>query len=144
MTYNISYEANPRQYDMELLGKGIMEYRGHDPIEFFAFFIKDENDKILGGCNGDILYGCLYVAQLWVDNSIRGKGYGVELMRKAEQLGREKGCNFLAVNTMNNDALGFYRKLGYVVEFERRGFVNDYVFYFLRKQLITIPPPIQK
>ena len=107
--------------------------KGLGSIEFFAFFIRDENNKICGGCNGDILYGCLYISTLWVERSLRGKGYGTELMLSAEKLGKEKGCLFSAVNTMDWEALGFYQKLGYQIEFERHGFLKDSVFYFLRK-----------
>lgn len=35
---------------------------------------------------------------------------------------------------MDWEALGFYQKLGFIIEFERRGFLKDSVFYFLRKK----------
>ena len=40
MKYRISYEANPSQDDVQILGDGIMEYakkkKGMEPIKFFA------------------------------------------------------------------------------------------------------------
>lgn len=139
MNYKIILEENPYQEDVQILSDGIMEYakqkKDHAPIEFFAFFIRDEKNKIYGGCNGDNLYGCLYIDQLWIEESLRGKGYGTKLMLAAEKLGREKGCTFAAVNTMDWEALGFYQKLGYHIEFERHGFKRNSIFYFLRKEL---------
>ncbi len=69
-----------------------------------------------------------------MEKSLRGNGYGSQLMMAAEKFGKENGCTFAAVNTMDWEALYFYKKLGYEVEFERHGFLKDSVFYFLRKK----------
>ncbi len=139
MKYTLKKEINPSAEDVQVLGNGIMAYaterKGHKPIEFFAFFVRDENGEIKGGCSCCTLYGCLYVDQLWLEKEFRGKGHGRELMLAAENLGREEGCSFAAVNTMDWEALGFYQKLGYEIEFERHGFLKESVFYFLRKSL---------
>jgi ribosomal protein S18 acetylase RimI-like enzyme len=58
-----------------------------------------------------------------------------KLMEAAQKLAKESGCNFMAVNTMDWEALDFYKKLGFYVEFERRGFDKNSIFYFLRKDL---------
>lgn len=139
MHYQISYEANPKAEDIQLLNNEIFEQakhkKGMKALDFFAFFIRDESNKILGGCAGDNLYGCLYIGQLWVDEPLRGKGYGTELMQKAEELARKSGAKFIAVNTFDWEALDFYKKLGFYVEFERRGFDKNSIFYFLRRDL---------
>jgi ribosomal protein S18 acetylase RimI-like enzyme len=109
--------------------------RNLKPIRSFGYFIKDEAGKIVAGCNGNILYGCLYVDTLWVDQALRGQGSGTKLMEAAESLGKESECNFMAVNTMDWEALDFYKNLGFYVELERRGFDKDSIFYFLRKDL---------
>ncbi len=139
MKYQITSERNPTLDDLQILNDGIAKQakqkKDMKQLDFFAFFIRDENSKIVGGCAGDNMYGCLYVGQLWIDESLRGKGYGTELMRKAEALAKESGCNFMAVNTFDWEALDFYKKFGFFVEFERKGFDNDSIFYFLRKNL---------
>jgi ribosomal protein S18 acetylase RimI-like enzyme len=137
MTYKILYEANPHPDDVQLLNNGISENtkkkKEMKQLDFFAFFIRDKNEKIIGGCAGDNMYGCLYVGQLWVAEQLRGKGYGTKLMQEAENLAIKNECNFMAVNTFDWEALDFYKKLGFYVEFERRGFLKDSIFYFLRK-----------
>lgn len=139
MNYQITYEKNPKSEDIQILNDGIMEEakekKGMKQLDFFAFFIRDENGKIIGGCGGDNMYGGLYVGQLWVTESLRGKGYGTQLMKKAETLAKESKCNFIAVNTFDWEALDFYKNLGFYVEFERRGFDKDSIFYFLRKEI---------
>lgn len=140
MNYPINYESNPKAEDIQVLNDGIMEQakrkKGMKQLDFFAFFIRDENGQVIGGCAGDNMYGGLYVGQLWVTESLRGNGYGTQLMHKAEALAKENKCNFIAVNTFDWEALEFYKKLGFYVEFERKGFDKNSVFYFLRKDLI--------
>lgn len=140
MNYQITYEKNPKSGDVQILNDGIMEQakqkKGMKQLDFFAFFIRDEDGKIIGGCGGVNMYGSLFVDQLWVAESLRGKDYGTQLMQKAETLARESKCNFIAVNTFDWEALDFYKKIGFYVEFERKGFDKNSAFYFLRKDLI--------
>lgn len=137
--YKLIYDANPSHDDTKILWEGISDNakqkRGHEPGRAFAFFIKNELEQIKGGCSGYIFYGCLYVDLLWVDETLRENKYGTLLMSEAENLARENKCHFVAVNTMDFEALEFYKKLGFHVEFERHGFDKGSIFYFLRKDL---------
>jgi ribosomal protein S18 acetylase RimI-like enzyme len=137
MTYTITYEANPQADDIQILNNGIFEQaqqkKSMKPGDFFGFFIRNADNKIMGGCAGDICYGCLYVGKLWVDERLRGKGYGSKLMQMAEKLAKKTNAQFMAVNTFDWEALDFYKKLGFYVEFERKGFDKGSTFYFLRK-----------
>lgn len=142
MLHPITFEPNPKAEDIQVLGNGIIAYAKqktkHTPMEFFAFFVRDAQQKIIGGCNGSTLYGCLYIDQLWVDESIRQQGYGRHLVNAALAFGVEKHCSFATVNTMSWEALGFYQKLGFEIEFQRTGFEHGSIFYFLRKSLAPV------
>jgi len=137
MNYTIQYESNPSADDIQVLNDGIMEQakqkKGMEQLAFFGFFIRDNEGKIVGGCSGDNMYGAIYVGSLWVSEELRGKGYGTQLMREAEKLARESKCHFIAVNTFDWEALDFYKRLGFYVEFERKGYDKNSTFYFLRK-----------
>lgn len=139
MTYTITYSKGQQHHLTELLNKGIADYamekKGLAPIETFAFSLENENQKLAGGCSGVMYYGCLYVDMLWVTEKLRHIGYGIQLMNAAENLGKDKGCLFATVNTMDWEALNFYKKIGYYVEFERHGYLKNSIFYFLRKDL---------
>lgn len=139
MTYSIQYTADPDKTFTKKLTDGLAEHAKQQknlaPGEYFAFYLNDENRNITGGCSGSIFYGCLYIDLLWIAESVRSLGYGTKIMKAAEDLGREKGCLFSTVNTMSFEALGFYQKLGYHVEFERSGYLKNSTFYFLRKDL---------
>lgn len=78
MTLKMILEENPNQEDIQILIRGITDYakqqRGFDSLDFFAFFIRDEKDTIVGGCSGGTLYGGLHIDSLWVSDSIRNEG----------------------------------------------------------------------
>lgn len=139
MNYQITYESNPKPEDIQQLHDAISlqaeNKKGMKPLECFGLFIRDEQKNIVGGSSGCQLYGCLYVDALWVKEAFQGLGYGTQLMQKVEDLAKEKHCHFITVNTFDWEALDFYKKLGFFVEFERRGFDKNSIFYFLRKDL---------
>ena len=137
MAHQLFFEENQNQDDIQTLIHGITAYakqqRGFDSLDFFAFFIRDDNNKIVGGCSGGTLYGGLHIDNLWVSIEIRHSGWGTKLVNAALTYGQEKNCSFATVNTMDWEALGFYQTLGFRIEFERHGFQKNSVFYFLRK-----------
>nr|MDQ2993701.1 GNAT family N-acetyltransferase [Pseudomonadota bacterium] len=69
--------------------------------------------------------------------ALRSQGYGKKLMQAAENYARDAHCDFMAVNTMDWEALDFYKKLNFYIEFERHGFEKNSIMYFLRKDLTT-------
>lgn len=141
--YKIFYEKSPAVKDVAKLSQGLIEHarimRGHVAMQSFAFFIRDHKyrikSRIQGGCHGYLCYGCLHVDQLWIESKLRGQGFGTQLMLAAENLATQNACLFATVCTMDWEARDFYRKLGYVVEFERHGYLRNSVLYFLRKEL---------
>jgi len=50
--------------------------------------------------------------------------------------GKEYGCSFAFVETMNFQASEFYQKLGFQIELKRDGYAGDRCFYYLRKDLL--------
>ena len=53
-----------------------------------------------------------FIRELWVAPSCRRSGYGRSLLRRAEEVFREKGISKLLL-TYEEEALGFYKKLGF-------------------------------
>lgn len=112
-----------------------MAAKGMNRVSTFGICIKNELQNILGGAKGAVLYGNLYVDSLWINHKIRNQGWGTKLMAEAEKIGKECGCTFATVNTMDWEALSFYQKLGYNIEFIREGFEKDSKMFMLRKKL---------
>lgn len=133
MNYKITYQPNPTPEEIQQLNHGIsyeaMIKKAMRPIESFAFFILDEDGTIVGGCSGCHMYGSTYIDSLWVEEALRGKGYGKALILEAEALANKSDAHFMTVNTFDWEALDFYKNLGFYVEFERKGFDKDSIFY---------------
>ena len=86
----------------------------------------DENDAVLGYCfciyqqhtNHSVLTNVktLYIDDLCVDESLRGKGIGRELYNAALAMAQQNGCYNLTLNvwSCNPSALRFYESCGLV------------------------------
>jgi GNAT superfamily N-acetyltransferase len=113
------HDTIPKEYEEVLyhgISEGAFQAKERSPIHPFSIFIKDHQENIIGGVYGILLYGSLYVDSLWVDKSLRYQG-GTKLIYEAENIGKKHGVSFVALNTMDWEALPFYQKLGYSIEF---------------------------
>ncbi len=133
----IEHTESPKTEDIEYLTKKIdeeiKEYGSSLP---FAFFIKNKDDQIIAGCNGCLIFGCIYTDQLWVDSNYRHQGLARNLMQQVHEYGRKQDCSMATLCSMNfQNAIKFYEKLGYKVDFERHGYAKDASCLFLRKEL---------
>jgi ribosomal protein S18 acetylase RimI-like enzyme len=133
----IELDYSPEAKDIEFLtakiNEEVKEYGSAFP---FAFFIRNKDDQIIAGCNGYIIFGCIYTDQLWVDPNYRHQGFAKSLMEKVHEHGRKQACSMATVCTMSfQNAVNFYKKLGYTVDFERQGYAKDASCLFLRKDL---------
>jgi len=137
--YPISYQEHATIEEENVLFEGVVQAaatgKGMSRIRPFAFFIKDPAKAILAGAKGVSLYGCLYVDMLWVAPEIQHKGLGSKLIHECEKLGRDRHCTFVSLTTMDWEALPFYQKLGYEIEFVREGYEKNSRMYLLRKSL---------
>lgn len=137
--YPLEYKETPSHEEEMALLNGINEesYNAKQlsPITAFSYFIKNGQGKVLAGVKGVTYYGCLYVDTLWVAADFRHKGWGTKLMAASEELGKQRSCRFSTVATMDWEALPFYQKLGYQIEYIREGYDKNSKMYVLRKNL---------
>lgn len=136
MNLQIEYVPTPTLSDIELLTHGLSEQatakRKMPSMQCYAFFLRND-ETIYGGINGVSVYGNLAIDQLWLNETVRGQGYGQQLVAMAEQWGRNVGCRFATLETMEWEARPFYEKLGFYVEYTRNGYFDDTVCYCMRK-----------
>ena len=109
------------------------EIRGvYEPI---SFTLKDESGQILGGVIGAVKWSYVKIDFLWVDDALRGQGYGKSLLEEVERKARERGCDSIEVDTFSFQAPEFYKKQGFevvgVVDHAPRGHQH----YYLIKKL---------
>ena len=76
--------------------------------------------------------------------SARRRGYGLEMMRAAEDAARARGCLAvrLEVSTQNTGAIEFYRRLGYAVDGVLYGYYSwGEDAYSMAKPVVAAAPP---
>ena len=84
-----------------------------------AYFVALEDGEIVGGVGIAELDGpknCAELQKLYLDDSVKGKGYGKELMQIAEDFARSVGYESLYLETHTNlsVALKLYEKMGFL------------------------------
>jgi len=119
------------------LGSNIVEKTGIAELgRPVNIFVRNSEGEILGGIVGQVFGGWLYISLLWVDKSIRGKGYGTKLMHMAEEQAVSMGCTDAHLDTYSFEARPFYERLGYDVFATLEDYPKGHRKYFLKKRLI--------
>jgi ribosomal protein S18 acetylase RimI-like enzyme len=109
---------------------------GHDEkSEPVAFVAKDQN-QFAGAIVVQKFWGSLHVKYVYVDAPYRNKGLGTRLLNLAFEYGVKNHCPFAFVETMSFQALSFYQKMGFELEFTRSGYAHDTSFHYLRKDFL--------
>jgi ribosomal protein S18 acetylase RimI-like enzyme len=103
-----------------------------------SFVAREETGEFAGAIVCELFWGALYVKYLVIDEGLRGKRLGTLLLEKAEAFGRENNCGFSFLETMSFQALDFYIKNGYLLEFTRDGFYQGHSFHYLKKNLLSV------
>ncbi|MEK4971030.1 GNAT family N-acetyltransferase [Niallia sp. FSL R7-0648] len=118
-------------YNMEQLPEKLKS-----PYENISFVVKDDEGIIKAGITGHMFWQHMHIDFLWVDTSVRKKGYGSELLAKMEQAALEKACTFIYLDTFSFQAPAFYEKHGYEVFGTLDNFSEGVKQYFLQKRLV--------
>lgn len=110
--------AHPSGRDVRVLSEGIERFNqstpfGGDRIKVPLAVWLRRAGVVVGGAYGDTHYGWLYLASLWVDEALRGRGWGRALMERFESEGASRGCHDAWVETYDFQAPHFYEGLGY-------------------------------
>ena len=115
MNFDVTY--SPDQNKLKEVSQGLRQFINSnfsDSQKPFGIFVQDDDDKLLGGLTGSILYTSMYIEHLWLVESLRQKGIGSKLMHMAEQEAIKNGVFKLFLNTYTFLAPAFYEKHGYV------------------------------
>lgn len=116
------------------LGEHARSFVDKDGFDSVAVFIREDRD-ILGGISGVINWNWLQISLLWVDDTLRGGGYGRQLIETLESLARERGCERAHVDTFSFQAREFYESLGYRVFATLEDYPPGHSRYYLKKVL---------
>ncbi len=113
-----------------------IEETGQDGFGKAIAFAALDQGEYAGAVVIRAFWGALHIKNMWVHKDSRGKGVGRHLLNQAIIYGKKEKHPFAFVETMSFQALEFYQKMGFVLEYTRDGYVQDISFHYLRKDLI--------
>jgi GNAT superfamily N-acetyltransferase len=139
--YSITLEESPAPEDTRFVFDSLQKFNfgivGDDNHHSLAIFLRDNEGHIVGGLLGDTYWGWLYVSILWIEESLRGQGYGDKLLGLAEQEAIARGCKHAHLDTFDFQALPFYEKRGYTVYGVLDDLPEGHKRLFLQKKLVS-------
>jgi GNAT superfamily N-acetyltransferase len=97
--------------------------------------IEEPGAGVVGGLWGRTAYDWLFVELLFVPAALRGQGVGSELMQRAEDEARARGCHNAWLDTFEFQARGFYERLGYRCFGELPEYPAGFSRFFMKKAL---------
>ena len=103
--------------------------------EDYWFVAEDENGEIIGTITGRAYYNEVHIGDLIIDKRFRRQNIGTKLVRAVEEEYKDKGFDKITLTTFGFQAPGFYKKLGYSLEFVREDKAPQLSKYFYCKEL---------
>jgi len=121
---------------LEGLGRNITSKTGNSELgRTVQIFMRDRENRVVGGVVGYVFGGWLYVSLLWVEESMRNKGNGTKLLKMIENEAMKLGCKYAHLDTYSFEARPFYEKHGYTLFATLDNYPEGYGKHFLKKTL---------
>ena len=126
---------------LEGLGRNILKHLGNVELgKAIRIFVRDKENKTVGGIAGDLFGGWIYISLLWVDETLRNQGLGTQLLHQLESEAIQMGCMYAHLDTYSFEARPFYERAGYVVFAKLDDYPAGHCKYFLKKTLVMTGP----
>jgi len=140
MNVEIVLTDTPPAEARETLVNGLLAFNaeraGPPGVRPLALLIRDASTSVIGGLWGRTAWDWLFVELLFIPETLRGSGLGSDLMRRAEEEARARGCRNAWLDTSSFQALGFYEKLGYRIFGTLQDYPPGHQRHFLQKSLL--------
>jgi GNAT superfamily N-acetyltransferase len=105
---------------------------GFQPL---AVFLRDESGTLVGGVWGQVNWNWVHIGLVWVAETLRGTGYGRQLIAAMEHAAKERGCTAAHLDTFSFQARPFYESLGYEVFGTLDDYPQGHQRFFMKKTL---------
>ena len=129
----------PEQKLIDYLDQKISEYNWQNwevtERKHLAVQIKDQQGNIIAGAVGRTFGYWLLLKTLWVAEQCRGQNLGSQILEQIEFAAQQRGCNKCLLDTLNFQAMPFYKKHGYKVEWVQENYPKTGCKYFMTKEL---------
>lgn len=120
MDFKITDEI--KEMDREQVLEGLLEFNtaqdGYQAPRDLGIYLENENGEKAAGLIGQTHGNWLMIRILWVGESQRERRIGSQLLKKAEETAKKRGCKYAFLDTLSFQAPEFYKKNGYEEVFE--------------------------
>ena len=100
-----------------------------------AVQIKNDQDEVIAGAAARTFGDWLLLDTLWVSDKLRGQNIGSKILKEIEISGKKRGCVKCLLDTLNFQAMPFYEKHGYKIEWIQEQYPKTGCKYFMIKVL---------
>jgi GNAT superfamily N-acetyltransferase len=100
-----------------------------------SVFMRDRENRVVGGVFGYTFGDWLHIGILWVEESFRNKDNGTKLLKMAENEAVKRGCKHVDLDTFSWQARPFYEKHGYTVFATLDNYPEGHRKHFMKKDL---------
>ena len=89
--YSLTVEEHPSPRDTQIIIDKLYNYNRNQTqtkvkdVKRLAIFLRDSRNRVVGGILGWVYWDWLQIEFLWIQDDLRGKGYGKNLMVAAEK-----------------------------------------------------------
>jgi GNAT superfamily N-acetyltransferase len=129
----------PEESAWGIIGRGLQQYNigqaGDNKFQRLCFVLQSNEDEIMGGVMAEVYWNWLYIDLMWIEDDLRGQGYGRRLLTSVEDQARKLGAKNAYLDTFSFQAPEFYKKQGYQVMAELPDFPVGHQRHFLSKKL---------
>lgn len=137
--YQITYMDKPDNAAWGIIGGGIHQYNidraGDGQGKMLCFILHGPDQELVGGIIGETHWDWFYINLMFINEDLRGGGYGHRLLTLAEDEARKRGARNAYLDTFSFQAPEFYKKHGYEIFGTLQDFPAGHQRFYLRKQL---------
>jgi GNAT superfamily N-acetyltransferase len=108
---------------------------GRGDGEGLAFVLRDETGRMIGAAAGYSWAGISELRQMWVEESLRGRGFGRALLEAFIAEATRRGVKRIWVASYDFQAPGLYERLGFVRMAEFEGWPEGHTNVILCKTI---------
>jgi len=144
LTYKISIMGidlivDPKEDDVWFVRRNLREYnkKHFETLDYrrFVAYERSATNETVGGIVFNEFGKWLEIEYLWVRETHRGKQIGTNLLQFAMDHARDDGRSHAMAETFSFQALTFYTRFGFRVEYEQKGYPVSSSRYFITSEL---------
>lgn len=125
-----------RKYLHQMVQKYNQKYFEKAEFQDISVCLKSESGEIQAGLAGTVRGRWFLIWELWVKEELRRKKLGSEILKKAEEEARKRGCQYALLDTFEFQAPEFYKRKGYREVFVYMEHEITGNHYYLSKKLL--------